>query len=319
MPSPPEFETPESGRASPAARRLAQQLGLDISNVTGSGPQGSVTEDDVLEFVRLHLTQSAGQPKTAAPPPTPTPPAAAVPVNRPVSAPPPPWAAEEQTERLLTTANIQFRRGQTAEAEKSLAQLLEARPRDAAAHELMADIRLARGDFEGGQKELRAALEAEPGRATAEAKLARAALRRTEQERIKSLGVAYAGSDAAFVRLDGGSRRGGQWAAMASAFLPGLGQFLNGEAAKGAVVLVLYGLGLLFLAIVPGAADAVDQLFLSLVGAGSQRRAAPAGGFSWFLIAVLTAIWLYAVIDAVLVSRRSAANPAGSGKDGRQV
>lgn len=299
MPSPPESPKPE--QASPPARRLADQLGLDIAQIKGTGPQGSVTENDVLEFVRTRLTSPEGVSPPAAPVrPIASPPPAA----RPSAAPPPPWAGEDQTERLLTMANIQFRRGQTTEAEKSLAQVLEAKPRDAAAHELMADIKLARGDFAGGLQSLKSALEIEPGRATAEAKLARAALRRTEQDRIKSLGVAYAGADAAYVRLDGGSRRGGRLAAMASAFLPGLGQFLNGEAAKGVIVLILYGLGLLLLALVPGTGDALSQLFLS--AAGSHRRAAPVSGFSWFLMALLTAIWLYAVVDAVLVSRRSA-------------
>jgi pyruvate dehydrogenase E2 component (dihydrolipoamide acetyltransferase) len=34
-------------RASPAARRLAEQRGIDLSTVTGSGPGGSITYDDV--------------------------------------------------------------------------------------------------------------------------------------------------------------------------------------------------------------------------------------------------------------------------------
>jgi pyruvate dehydrogenase E2 component (dihydrolipoamide acetyltransferase) len=34
-------------RASPAARRLAEQRGLDLSTVTGSGPGGAITYDDV--------------------------------------------------------------------------------------------------------------------------------------------------------------------------------------------------------------------------------------------------------------------------------
>lgn len=315
MPSPPESSEP--GRVSPTARRLADQLGLDIAQVTGSGPQGQVTEDDVLEFVRTRLTSPNGVSKPAAPPAAPVRPPITPPAIRPNAAPPPPWAEEESTERLLTMANIQFRRGQTAEAEKSLAQVLEAKPRDAAAHELMADIKLARGDFEGGLKSLKTALEIEPGRATAEAKLARAALRRTEKERLQSLGVAYAGADAAYVRLDGGSRRGRQWAALASAFLPGLGQFLNGEAVKGVIVLLLYGLGLLLLALVPGTGDALSQLFLS--AAGSHRRTAPVSGFFWLLMALLTAIWLYAVVDAVLVSRRSEAAKKPSDKDGWKV
>jgi len=34
-------------RAVPAARRLARQLGIDLRNVKGSGPDGRITVDDV--------------------------------------------------------------------------------------------------------------------------------------------------------------------------------------------------------------------------------------------------------------------------------
>ncbi len=34
-------------RATPLVRRLAQELGVDLAGVTGSGPQGRITEDDV--------------------------------------------------------------------------------------------------------------------------------------------------------------------------------------------------------------------------------------------------------------------------------
>lgn len=36
--------------ASPAARRLAKELGIDLAQIQGSGPQGRVTEDDVRRF-----------------------------------------------------------------------------------------------------------------------------------------------------------------------------------------------------------------------------------------------------------------------------
>jgi pyruvate/2-oxoglutarate dehydrogenase complex dihydrolipoamide acyltransferase (E2) component len=51
--SPPADPTPAaaggaSGGASPVARRLARERGLDINSITGTGPDGLVTERDVL-------------------------------------------------------------------------------------------------------------------------------------------------------------------------------------------------------------------------------------------------------------------------------
>lgn len=43
----PAAPTPEDVRATPGARRLAEERGIDLSGVEGTGPQGVVTEDDV--------------------------------------------------------------------------------------------------------------------------------------------------------------------------------------------------------------------------------------------------------------------------------
>jgi len=50
-------ETPaETGRvpASPAAKRLAKELGVDLAQVAGTGPEGRIVEDDVKRFAQ-HL------------------------------------------------------------------------------------------------------------------------------------------------------------------------------------------------------------------------------------------------------------------------
>jgi pyruvate/2-oxoglutarate dehydrogenase complex dihydrolipoamide acyltransferase (E2) component len=38
---------PSKGRATPLVRRIAQELGVDLDSLTGTGPQGRITEDDV--------------------------------------------------------------------------------------------------------------------------------------------------------------------------------------------------------------------------------------------------------------------------------
>ena len=60
---------PASGpvRASPVARRLAEEKGIDLASVTGSGPNGRITRDDVL----AHEQAAAEAPAPAAEAPAP--------------------------------------------------------------------------------------------------------------------------------------------------------------------------------------------------------------------------------------------------------
>jgi len=46
--------------ASPAIRRFARELGVDIAQVKGSGEKGRVTKDDVQNFVKAALAQPRG-------------------------------------------------------------------------------------------------------------------------------------------------------------------------------------------------------------------------------------------------------------------
>ena len=83
--------------ASPYARRLARQLGIDLATVTGTGPAGRITEADIQ-------AAQAAPPPVPAPPPEPSPtielPAAAAPPPPPTielpaaAAPPPPPTIE---------------------------------------------------------------------------------------------------------------------------------------------------------------------------------------------------------------------------------
>ena len=45
--------------AGPAVRRLARELGVVLSAVTGSGPRGRIVKDDVHAWVKMRLSQPA--------------------------------------------------------------------------------------------------------------------------------------------------------------------------------------------------------------------------------------------------------------------
>jgi len=61
----------DAARISPKARRLAQERGIDISRLTGSGPGGEILADDVLAAVGAGVSASANAP-SASPEPVPT-------------------------------------------------------------------------------------------------------------------------------------------------------------------------------------------------------------------------------------------------------
>jgi pyruvate dehydrogenase E2 component (dihydrolipoamide acetyltransferase) len=63
QPPPPGPEPTPEGPAAPAApsvRRLARELGVEIKSVTGSGPAGRISADDVQAFVRNVMAGGGG-------------------------------------------------------------------------------------------------------------------------------------------------------------------------------------------------------------------------------------------------------------------
>ena len=52
--------------ASPSVRRTARELGVDLTAVTGTGPKGRITKDDLLAFLRGPCRRGAAAPAAAA-------------------------------------------------------------------------------------------------------------------------------------------------------------------------------------------------------------------------------------------------------------
>ena len=59
-PTVPPVPSTASAPASPSVRRVAREIGVDISHVTGTGPGGRITEDDVKVFAKQILSSLGG-------------------------------------------------------------------------------------------------------------------------------------------------------------------------------------------------------------------------------------------------------------------
>ncbi len=135
-----EVATAEGGRpgeekATPVARRMAQDLGVDLNQVRGTGPQGRVTKDDLEGYLQSRQAATAApQARAAAPPaaapatpPAPTP-AAEPPPARPSQAGAPPRAAApaqpgREEERVRMSRRRQTIAVRLVEAQRTAAML----------------------------------------------------------------------------------------------------------------------------------------------------------------------------------------------------
>ena len=149
IPAPVAEDGDQGGRAAPAVRRLAEEHHIDLATVTGTGPGGRVTREDVLIVAARQAVQAAPA-TTAPPPPAPTPAIGTQPhaPDAPPAAPAteataamPDGAREERrrfSRRRQTIANRLVEAQQTAamlttfnEADMSVVMALRARRKDA--------------------------------------------------------------------------------------------------------------------------------------------------------------------------------------------
>jgi len=97
-PSAPAPQTEGRVKASPLARRLAREQGIDLHDVTGTGPGGRIVKDDVQRAASSPRPDPpAAAPPGSAPAPAPSAPTPAPAPPTPVAPPPPATAAETAT------------------------------------------------------------------------------------------------------------------------------------------------------------------------------------------------------------------------------
>jgi tetratricopeptide (TPR) repeat protein len=206
--------------------------------------------------------------------------------------------SQEKLDTLLREANVFRLRGQVAEAEERCRAVLEQAPEEPTALEMLADLLRGRGKLEEAADLYRRAVAAAPDRPSPEKKLAEIALELAERERLR---------DAAAVLLANPTpaaqqRRNVVWAFMLSSVFPGMGQLYNRELVKGGLLMV----GTLLCLALGG--DALLRMMFTEARARASGTVSPYGAWAGFLGFVL---WLYAVIDAVVVAQKRGAGPAG--------
>ncbi len=112
-----ETVTDAAGRAAPAVRRLAEEHNVNLAALSGSGPGGRVTREDVMAAVQPAATPAPIAP--AAPPAPATPAAASAPPAPPAAAP----ASDRPEERIRMSRRRQTIANRLVEAQHTAAML----------------------------------------------------------------------------------------------------------------------------------------------------------------------------------------------------
>lgn len=264
----------------------------------------------------------------AAPSPVISPPAPA-PV---IAIPADPLARERERDRLMTLANVQRMRGQITEAVATVDQVLllaeGAVPRDIAPiHELRGDLLATLFRWEDARDAYATAHEVDPERAAAERKFATMLLRMSEMKGQGSMADAMLRGDnirdlmlapsAGHI----GKRKPGL-AMLLSAFVPGFGQFYNGQLVKGLLCLSIFVLALVAIRLSPDSETIVRKLAALVNASPVQGAARPVSPLLWFLLLLSGVVWVYSFLDAATSAAKSeegAASGPGIDKTGWEV
>ena len=119
----PSGDDSSAGRAAPAVRRMAEEHNIDLAQVDGTGPNGRITRDDLMNHLARLQTKSAQptpaptvEPRRAAPP--------QVPATQPAAAPAPAATAQpDREERVRLSRRRQTIATRLVEAQQTAAML----------------------------------------------------------------------------------------------------------------------------------------------------------------------------------------------------
>jgi|GEM_PF-733851 Uncharacterized protein conserved in bacteria len=294
MPHEREAACPLCGKLNPIGNRFCGNCGTKMP--AAPPPVGAAGGGPALPSEPTMAMRAAD---LGAPPPSPPS------TTAPAALPTDPIARERERERLLTLANVQRMRGQTKDAFATLTTVLTlmegAAPRERAiVHEQMGDLMATQGNWEEAKKAFGEAKDADPSRAAAERKYAEASLRLAEVRMAASGAMAGGNLDAAGVVRR--TKRNAGTAMLLSFFIPGLGQFANGQAVKGGLCLAVYVLTLLAMNLSPDGQVVYKQILAFTTGREVPGANVPVSPIFWMLLLLAFAVWVFSLIDAALVA-----------------
>ena len=144
----PTGDDSSAGRAAPAVRRMAEEHGIDLAHVDGTGPNGRITRDDLMSYLaRQQARAAAPTPAPAVAQPAPGAPAPAVPAPQgpapQAAAPAAPSAQPGREERVRLSRRRQTIAARLVEAQQTAAMLTTFNEVDMSA---VMDIRARRKD-----------------------------------------------------------------------------------------------------------------------------------------------------------------------------
>jgi 2-oxoglutarate dehydrogenase E2 component (dihydrolipoamide succinyltransferase) len=122
-PEPAAAAAADGGRAAPAVRMLASEHNIDLNAITGTGPGGRVTREDVLAGVARNLTTPPKAPDAPVQPASPPPVQAVAAPSQPPTAPAAAPSADPRVERIRMSRRRQTIAIRLVEAQQTAAML----------------------------------------------------------------------------------------------------------------------------------------------------------------------------------------------------